>query len=117
VEGREASWTIGSSADGTRRARVPDPLRSLPVDHGRPGAGLLLLCCSALPRGSQLEEDLVHPGELIITIDAREVHDAMQHLTYPRNRAVERRFQGLGGGAGMKLRVAEFLANLWHGPG
>jgi hypothetical protein len=51
---------------------------------------LLLLCCSALRLGSQLEEGLVHPGERILTIDAPGVHAASQLLSSPHNRAGER---------------------------
>jgi hypothetical protein len=46
----------------------------------------------------------VHPrrnrtGDPILTIDARVVHEAVQHLTYPRNRTGERRWRGSGRGA------------------
>jgi hypothetical protein len=38
-------------------------------------------------------------SDRILTIDARVVHIAMRHLTYPRNRAGERRCRGMGRGA------------------
>jgi hypothetical protein len=50
-------------------------------------------------------------------IDARVVHVAMHHLAYPHNRAGERCCRGLWGGVGwggVRLRVAQFLANLWQ---
>ena len=37
--------------------------------------------------------------ERILTMDARVVHVAMRHLTYPHNRAGQRRCRGLGRGA------------------
>jgi hypothetical protein len=53
--------------------------------------------------------------KLFLTIDVRVVHVAAHHLTYPRNRAGERRCAGLGRGGDVRLRVAQFLANLWQG--
>jgi hypothetical protein len=56
---------------------------------------------------------------VFLTIDARVVHVPMHHLTYPRNRAGERRCRGSGREAargGERLRGAQFLANLWQGP-
>jgi hypothetical protein len=39
-------------------------------------------------------------GDPILTMDTRVVHVAMRHLTYPRNRAGERRCRGLRCGVG-----------------
>jgi len=50
-------------------------------------------------------------GDPILTIDAPVVHVAIHHLTCPRNRAGEKAL--LRGG--VRLRVAQFLANLWQG--
>jgi hypothetical protein len=47
-------------------------------------------------------------------IDVRVVHVAMRRLTYPRNRAGEKALPRDGLWGGVRLRVAEFLANLWQ---
>jgi len=52
----------------------------------------------------------------IHAIDAREVHDAMQHLTSPYNCADGKALPRVGTWGSVRMRVAWFLANLWQGP-
>src|SRR5215216_6705900 len=40
----------------------------------------------------------------------------MHRLTYPRNRAGGKALSRVGSWGGVRLRVAQFLANLWQGP-
>ena len=54
----------------------------------RPGLPL----CGGAPRRNRI-------GDPILTIDARVVHDAVQHLTSPHNRAGERCWRGSSRGA------------------
>jgi len=51
-----------------------------------------LLVCGGAPRRNRT-------GDPILTIDAGGVHAAMHYLTYPRNRAGERRCRGMSRGA------------------
>jgi hypothetical protein len=64
-----------------------------------------LWSCGGAPRRNRT-------GDPILTIDARVVHDALQHLTCPHREPPAHRWLRLWGGA--RLRVAQFLANLWQ---
>jgi hypothetical protein len=80
---------------------------------------------SSTPRDPQRPETAGQPlygaprrnrtGDPILTIDARVVHKPMQHPTSQHNHTGKRRCRGLGSWGGARLRVAQFLANLWHG--
>jgi hypothetical protein len=54
-------------------------------------------------------------GDPILTIDARDVHNASQLLASPHNRAGGKTLPRVGWWGGVRLRVAQFLANLWQG--
>jgi hypothetical protein len=56
-------------------------------------------------------------GDPILTIDARVVHNALQHLAWPHNRADERRRQGLGVVTGEVVDAADRWAAAEGGVG
>jgi hypothetical protein len=66
-----------------------------------------LLVCGGAPRRNRT-------GDPILTIDARVVHDALRHLASPHNRAGGKALPRVGTWGSVRMRVAQFLANLWH---
>jgi hypothetical protein len=117
--GGHSQWLPGRAASGCTVAadalwragwpspRLPAPtargcfhahnqLRQLPDCPAR-GDGSLPLSgttCQVRSSKSRLAHALGGSGDSILSIDARVVHAAMHHLTYPRNRAGERRCEG-----------------------
>jgi hypothetical protein len=57
-------------------------------------------CCVILTRRFDVEPRRNRTGDPILTIDARVVHNAVQHLIYPYNRTGGRSCRGSGRGAG-----------------
>jgi transposase InsO family protein len=75
------------------------PIHPPPTNPTSPRTTLRVRGNADLSRDHRGASGGIRTPDPLHAIDARVVHVAMRHLTYPRNRAGERRCRGMGGGA------------------
>ena len=118
---RLAAWSIRRAPllgigtepiGGSRRRRTPSHV--LPLHRNTVNTAVSRTQVAQLRRREAKVAVRTSTPDPLHAIDARGVHVAMRHLTYPRNRAGGKALPRVGSWGGVRLRVAQFLANLWH---